>query len=41
VPIFIAEIHFEDIGEVRHCQVQAEGKDIIPESEKLVIEPQS
>jgi hypothetical protein len=39
---FIAEIHFEEVGEVRRCHVRAEGKDIITlEVKKLITEPPS
>ena len=42
MPKFIAEIRFEDVGEVRRCKVQAEGKAIITlEVKKLVTKPQS
>ena len=42
MPKFIANIRFEDVGEVRRCQVQAGGKDIVTlEVRKLVTEPQS
>jgi hypothetical protein len=42
LPKFITEIHFEEVGEVRRCRVQAEGKDIINlEVKKLIAEPQS
>jgi hypothetical protein len=41
-PKFLAEIKFEDVGEVRRCQVHAEGKGIITlEVKKFVAEPQS
>jgi hypothetical protein len=39
---FVAEISFEDTGEMRCCRVRAEGKDIITlEAKKLVTQPQS
>lgn len=42
LPKFLAEIHFEDVGEECRCQVQEGGKNIITlEVKKLVTEPQS
>ena len=39
---FMAEISFEDAGEVRRCRIRAEGKEIITlEVKKLVTGPQS
>ena len=41
-PKFIAEINFEDVGEMRRCRVRTEGKDIITlQVNKLAAEPQS
>jgi hypothetical protein len=41
-PKFIAEISFEDAGEMRRCRIRAEGKDIITlEVKKPVSQPQS